>query len=105
LLKLVAVTGLPRIRQEAALNHATIFGTASTYNLRGQFGGVRYGKLYRPTYALVESGDKQIIVKINHVGPLRPGRVINLNERSMRHFDPFLRRGLIPDVKIYGIAR
>ena len=135
LLKLVAVMALPRIRQDAALTHATIFGTASTYNpyddygndaggmqtasgepydpaawtaaiqidLRGQFGGVRYGKLYRPTYALVESGHKQIIVKINDVGPLKPGRVIDLNDRSMRYFDPFLQRGLIHDVKITAL--
>jgi rare lipoprotein A len=68
--------------------------------LRDQFGGVRFGRLYRPAFALVESGDKQIIVKINDVGPLRPGRVIDLNERSMRYFDPFLERGLVPDVKI-----
>jgi rare lipoprotein A len=134
-LKLLAIMELPRIRQDAALTHATIVGTASTYNpyddygndaggmetasgepydpaawtaaiqidLRGQFGGVRYGKLYRPTYALVESGHKQIIVKINDVGPLKPGRVIDLNERSMRYFDPFLRRGLIPDVEITAL--
>ncbi len=33
--------------------------------LRNQFGGVRYGKLYQPTYALIASGEKQLIVKIN----------------------------------------
>lgn len=69
-------------------------------DLRNQFGGVRYGRLYQPTYALVESGDKQLIVKINDVGPLKPGRVLDLNEKSMRHFDPFLTRGLLADVKI-----
>jgi rare lipoprotein A len=132
LLKLVAVMALPRIRQNAALTHATIVGTASIYNpydvdeidaggvqtasgepyeptawtaairtnLRERFGGVRYGKLYHPAYALVERGDKRVIVKINDIGPLRPDRVIDLNERSMRYFDPFLRRGLIPDVKV-----
>jgi rare lipoprotein A len=69
-------------------------------DLRVQFGGVRYGRLYRPAYVLVECGEKQAIVKINDVGPLRPGRVIDLNERAMRYFDPFLRRGLLPDVRI-----
>ena len=49
---------------------------------------------------LVESGHKQIIVRVNDVGPLKSGRVLDLNERSMRHFDPFLTRGLIQDVKI-----
>jgi peptidoglycan lytic transglycosylase len=69
-------------------------------DLRNQFGGIRYGKLYQPAFALVESDDKQLIVKINDVGPLKPGRVLDLSERSMRHFDPFLTRGLIQDVKI-----
>ena len=68
--------------------------------LRNQFRGVRYGRLYQPTFALVESGDKQLIVKINDVGPLRPGRVLDLNERSMRHFDPSMTRGLLDDVRI-----
>jgi rare lipoprotein A len=131
LLKLVAVMGLPRSQDDAVRAHATIVGTASTYNphrggndeggmqtasgesydsgawtaaihidLRDQFGGVRYGRFYQPAYALVESGDKRAIVKINDVGPLRPGRVIDLNERSMRYFDPSLERGLLSDAKI-----
>jgi len=68
--------------------------------LRNQFGGVRYGRLYQPVYALVASGDKRLIVKVNDVGPLKTGRVLDLNERSMRYFDPFLARGLIQDVRI-----
>jgi len=68
--------------------------------LRDKFGGVHYGKDYRPVYALVESGDKQVIVKINDVGPLTPGRVIDLNERTMHYFDPTLERGLIRSVKV-----
>jgi rare lipoprotein A len=69
-------------------------------DLREKFGGVRYGKNYRPAFALVESADKQVIVKINDVGPLREGRVIDFNEQTMRHFDPTLRRGLIHEVTI-----
>jgi rare lipoprotein A len=68
--------------------------------LRGRFGGVRYGTSYRPAYALIESDDKRLIVKINDVGPLKPGRVIDLNERAMRFFDASLTRGLLPDVRI-----
>ncbi|HEY6381767.1 MAG TPA: septal ring lytic transglycosylase RlpA family protein [Pseudolabrys sp.] len=68
--------------------------------LRNRFRGVRYGRLYQPTFALVQSVDKQLIVKINDVGPLRPGRVLDLNERSMRHLDPFLAKGVIRDVRI-----
>jgi rare lipoprotein A len=67
---------------------------------REDFGGVRYGRLYRPAFALVERGDKRAIVRINDVGPLRPGRVIDLNERSMRYFDPTLQLGLVPDMRI-----
>jgi rare lipoprotein A len=69
-------------------------------DLRHLFGGVRYGRLYRPAFALVERGDKRAIVRINDVGPLRPGRVIDLNEQSMRYFDPTLRAGLLHDARI-----
>ncbi len=48
----------------------------------------------------MESGEKQVIVKINDVGRLKPGRVLDLNERSMRYFDPFLSRGLVEDVRV-----
>src|SRR5712671_2157886 len=41
---------------------------------------------------------KQVIVKINDVGPLTPGRIIDLNERAMRYFDPSLQLGVIYDV-------
>jgi rare lipoprotein A len=64
-------------------------------DLRGMFNGVRYGRKYRPAYALVESGGKRAIVKINDVGPLRPGRVIDLNRQTMHYFDPSLRLGVV----------
>lgn len=69
-------------------------------DLRAQFGGVACGKDYRAAYALVESGDKRLIVKINDVGPLEPGRVIDLSERAMRYFDETLLLGLLPNVKL-----
>ena len=69
-------------------------------DLREKFGGVGYGRLYRPAYALVEGADKKVIVKINDVGPLRPGRVIDFNEQTMRYFDPTLKRGLIRGVMV-----
>jgi hypothetical protein len=47
-------------------------------------------------FDVVMSADKQAVVKINDVGPLEPGRVIDLNERTMRYFDPALQHGLIP---------
>ena len=74
----------------------TAWTAAIQTNLRERFGGVRYGKNYRPTYAMVSSQDKQVIVKVNDVGPLEPGRVVDLNEQTMRYFDPDMQRGLIP---------
>ena len=38
---------------------------------------------------------------INHdVGQLRPGRVIDLNEQTMRYFDPTFKLGLIQGVMV-----
>jgi rare lipoprotein A len=73
-------------------------------DLREQFGGVRSGESYQPAFALVRSGDKQVIVKINDVGPLKPGRIIDLNEQTMRYFDPTLQAGLIDDVSVTPLA-
>jgi peptidoglycan lytic transglycosylase len=69
-------------------------------DLREKFGGVSYGKQYRPAYALVEGAAKKAIIKINDVGPLKPGRVIDFNEQTMRYFDPTLKLGLIHGVMI-----
>jgi len=69
-------------------------------NLRENFGGVHYGKEYEPAFALIEADGKRVIVKINDVGPLTPGRVIDFNEQTMRYFDPTLQRGLVQSVKI-----
>jgi rare lipoprotein A len=66
--------------------------------LREKFGGVRQGS--RARYALVEGSNKKAIVKINDIGPLKPGRVIDFNEQTMRYFDPTLRRGVIQNVKV-----
>lgn len=73
-------------------------------DLRQRFGGVGYGKNYRPTFALVEAGDKRVIVKINDIGPLKPGRIIDLNERAMRFFDPSLDLGLIEGIRVTPLA-
>lgn len=66
--------------------------------LRERFGGVLFGS--RPKFALVEAVGKKVIVKINDVGPLTPGRIIDLNERTMRHFDPSLELGVIHGVTV-----
>jgi len=51
-------------------------------------------------YALVEGEGKKAIIKINDVGPLTPGRIIDFNERTMRYFGPSLQRGVIDGVKV-----
>ena len=79
---------------------ADAWTAAIQIDLRDRFNGVRYGRNYRHAYALVESDDKRVIVKINDVGPLATGRVIDLNERTMRYFDPIIELGLIPKVRI-----
>lgn len=80
----------------------TVWAAAIKTTLRQKFGGVQYGA--RPKYALVEAVGKKVIVKINDVGPLTPGRVIDLNERVMRHFDPSLQLGVIYDVIVRPLA-
>lgn len=80
-----------------------VWAAAIQIGLREKFGGVRFGKDYRHTYALVENGERQAIVKINDVGPLKTGRVIDLNEQAMRYFDPTLRLGLIPQVRVTAL--
>jgi rare lipoprotein A len=76
----------------------SVWAAAIKTSLRRKFGGVEFGA--RPKYALVEAAGKKVIVKINDVGPLRPGRIIDLNERTMRYFDPSLELGVIGDVKV-----
>jgi rare lipoprotein A len=69
-------------------------------DFREKFGGVSYGKQYRAAYALVEGADKKAIIRINDVGPLKPGRVIDFNEQTMRYFDPTLKLGLIRGIMV-----
>jgi rare lipoprotein A len=81
---------------------SSAWAAAIKTNLRKEFGGVRNGA--RPKYALVEGAGKKAIVKINDVGPLTPGRIIDFNERTMRYFDPSLRRGVIDGVKVTPLS-
>ena len=83
---------------------ADAWTAAIQIDLRARFGGVRFGRNYRRAFALVESAGRRAIVKINDVGPLEPGRVIDLNERAMRYFDETLTLGLIANVRITPLA-
>ena len=69
-------------------------------DLRDRFGGIRFGRNYRPTFALVECGDMKAIVRVNDVGPLAPGRIIDLSDRTMRYFDPDFHLGLLNNVVV-----
>lgn len=69
-------------------------------DLRKRFGGVGFGKNFHAVFALVQTADKQAIVRINDVGRLKPGRIIDLNARAMRYFDPTLQLGLLHGVKV-----
>ena len=76
------------------------FTAAAQLEIRGKFGGVQYGRLYRPAYGLGEYGGKKIIVRFNDVGPLRPGRKFDLSRAAMAYFDSTLDKGLLPDFKM-----
>ena len=75
--------------------NADAWTAAIQIGLRSMFSGVRYGRQYRPAFALVSTAEKSVIVRINDVGPLLPGRVIDLTERAMRYFDETLQQGLV----------
>lgn len=62
-----------------------------------------HGKYPQNGFALVEQGDKKLIVKINDNGPLVPGRIIDLNEASMRYLSNNKygnNSGVLGDVKV-----
>lgn len=80
----------------------SVWSAAIKTSLRQKFGGVQYGA--RPKYALVEAAGRKLIVKINDVGPLTPGRIIDLNERAMRHFDPGMELGVIYGVSVRPLS-
>jgi rare lipoprotein A len=81
---------------------ASEWAAAIKTNLRRVFGGVQYGAT--PKYALIECSGKRAVVKINDVGPLMPGRIIDFNERTMRYFDPSLQKGVIDRVKVTPLS-
>jgi rare lipoprotein A len=73
-------------------------------DFRDHFAGVGHGTNYKPVFALIKKGDKQIIVKINDVGPLKPGRIVDLSERAMRYLDPTLKVGVLDDVQVMPVS-
>lgn len=75
------------------------FTAAAQLDLRERFGGIRFGKLYRPAYALAEYGGKKLIIKLNDVGPLMPGRTFDLSRATMEYFDG-IDKGLLEGFKV-----
>ena len=75
------------------------FTAAAQLKLRDRFGGIKFGRLYRPAYGLGEWEGKKIILRFNDVGPLRPGRTVDLSRAAMAYFAP-LNKGLLHDFKV-----
>jgi rare lipoprotein A len=78
----------------------TAFTAAAQLKIRDKFGGIKFGRLYQPSYAIAEYAGKKLIVKFNDVGPLRPGRMFDLSRAAMKYFDDSLDKGVLPDVKV-----
>ena len=75
------------------------FTAAAQLEIRESFGGIRFGRLYQPAYALAEYGGKKLIIKFNDVGPLRPGRKFDLSRAAMEYFDG-VEKGLLEGFKV-----
>jgi rare lipoprotein A len=75
------------------------FTAAAQIDIRDKFGGVRFGANYQPAYAIVDYEGKKLVVKVNDVGPLRPGRLLDLSRAAMAYFGG-LDQGLLPDVQV-----
>lgn len=78
----------------------TAFTAAAQLKIRDKFGGIKFGRLYQPSYGIAEYAGKKLIVKFNDVGPLRPGRMFDLSRAAMKYFDDSLDKGVLPDVKV-----
>ena len=77
----------------------TAFTAAAQLGIRDKFGGIRFGRLYQPAYAVAEYGDRKLILKFNDVGPLRPGRKFDLSRAAFAYFND-LDKGLLPEFKV-----
>ncbi len=76
-----------------------LFTAAAQLEIRDKFGGIRFGREYRPIFALAEYAGKRAILKFNDVGPLRPGRKFDLSRAAMEHFGG-IARGVLAEFKV-----
>ena len=79
------------------------FTAAAQLEIRHKFGGIRFGVKYQPAYAVVEYRGKKLVLKFNDVGPLRPGRIVDLSRAAMAYFNG-LKKGLLRNVKVTPLA-
>jgi rare lipoprotein A len=75
------------------------FTAAAQLDIRDKFGGIRFGRLYQPAYAIAEYAGKKLIIKFNDVGPLLPGRKFDLSRAAMEYFAG-VDKGLLEDFKV-----
>jgi rare lipoprotein A len=75
------------------------FTAAAQLEIRARFGGIRFGRLYEPAYAIAEYAGKKLIIKFNDVGPLLPGRKFDLSRAAMEYFDG-VDKGLLEGFKV-----
>jgi rare lipoprotein A len=75
------------------------FTAAAQFAIRDRFGGIKFGSLYRVAFAIAEYAGKKLILKVNDVGPLRPGRKFDLSRAAMEYFGG-VERGVLPDLKV-----
>jgi rare lipoprotein A len=75
------------------------YTAAAQLEIRDRFGGIRFGRLYQPAYAIAEYAGKKLIIKFNDVGPLLPGRKFDLSRAAMEYFDG-VEKGLLEDFKV-----
>lgn len=81
------------------------YTAAIRIDLRNQFGAGTYGKSGLARVTNLSNG-KSIIVKVNDVGPLAPGRVVDLSEKSFKALSSrgTLTEGLLNNVKVEYIG-
>jgi len=75
------------------------FTAAAQLEIRGKFGGISFGTLYQPAYAIAEYRGKKLIIKFNDVGPLVADRKFDLSRAAMEYFDG-VEKGLLEGFKV-----
>lgn len=75
------------------------FTAAARLKIRDKFGGIRFGRLYQPAFAIAEYEGKKLILKFNDVGPLVKDRKFDLSRAAMAYFGGLI-KGVLPNLKV-----